>query len=101
MHGCTPTGLGASATALSHIHQTAWPPRALQFAAAVIYAAAKELLLQPKEYTCYSQALDRIKDDPRVTVRLGAAGPWWQGTGQGGAGGVTWRDGENSHLLAG
>mgnify|MGYP002388075485 CR=1 FL=1 len=43
----------------------------LQFAAAVIYAAVKELLLQPKEYTCYNTTLDRIKDDPRVTVRLG------------------------------
>ncbi|GAB4813938.1 hypothetical protein N2152v2_000984 [Parachlorella kessleri] len=44
---------------------------ALGFAAAVIYAAVKELLLQPKEYTCYNTTLDRIKDDPRVTVRLG------------------------------
>lgn len=42
-----------------------------QFAAAVIYYAVKELLLQPKEYTCYNKILDRIKDDPRVTIRLG------------------------------
>ena len=46
-------------------------PCGMQFAAAVIYAAVKELLLQPKEYTCYNTTLDRIKDDPRVTVRLG------------------------------
>ena len=42
-----------------------------QFAAAVLYAAVSELLLQPAEYLCFNKCLDRIKDDPRVTVRLG------------------------------
>ncbi|KFM24274.1 Mitochondrial import inner membrane translocase subunit tim21 [Auxenochlorella protothecoides] len=44
---------------------------ALGFAAAVLYAAVNELLLQPAEYTCYNKTLDLIRDDPRVTVRLG------------------------------
>ncbi|KDD74061.1 hypothetical protein H632_c1608p0, partial [Helicosporidium sp. ATCC 50920] len=44
---------------------------ALGFAAAVVYAAASELLLQPKEYVCYNAALEHIREDPRVTVRLG------------------------------
>ncbi|KAL6782358.1 TIM21 [Auxenochlorella protothecoides x Auxenochlorella symbiontica] len=46
-------------------------PHASQFAAAVLYAAVNELLLQPAEYTCYNKTLDLIRDDPRVTVRLG------------------------------
>lgn len=45
---------------------------ALGFAAAVLYAAFSELLFSPKEYTCYSKALARIEDDPRVTIRLGS-----------------------------
>lgn len=44
---------------------------ALGFAAAVLYAALSELVFSPKEYTCYSNALKRIEDDPRVTIRLG------------------------------
>ena len=50
-------------------------PPAAQFAAAVVYAAVSELLLQPKEYACYNKTLERIKDDPRITVRLGARRP--------------------------
>lgn len=42
-----------------------------QFAAAVLYAAVSELLLQPAEYVAYNKTLERVKDDPRVTVRLG------------------------------
>lgn len=45
---------------------------ALGFAAAVVYAALNELIFSPKEYQCYAATLDRIKDDPRVTVRLGS-----------------------------
>lgn len=44
---------------------------ALGFAAAVLYAALSELVFSPKEYTCFSNALTRIEDDPRVTIRLG------------------------------
>lgn len=44
---------------------------ALGFAAAVLYAALSELVFSPKEYTCFSNALKRIEDDPRVTIRLG------------------------------
>ena len=44
---------------------------ALGFAAAVAYAAVSELLLSPKEYTCFSKALKKIEEDPRVTIRLG------------------------------
>ena len=40
--------------------------------AAVLYAAASELLLQPKEYAAFAAALDRIREDPRLTVRLGS-----------------------------
>lgn len=47
---------------------------ALGFAGAVIYAALNELLFQPKEYQCYNSTLQLIKDDPRVTVRLGEKG---------------------------
>ncbi|KAG7668792.1 putative mitochondrial import inner membrane translocase subunit TIM21 [Nannochloris sp. 'desiccata'] len=45
---------------------------ALGFAAAVIYAALNELIFSPKEYQCYTHTLNRIKDDPRITVRLGS-----------------------------
>ena len=45
---------------------------ALGFAAAVLYAALKELVFSPKEYECFNTTLNKIKDDPRVTVRLGA-----------------------------
>lgn len=45
---------------------------ALGFAAAVLYAALNELVFSPKEYQCYSKTLEKIKDDPRVTVRLGS-----------------------------
>jgi import inner membrane translocase subunit TIM21 len=44
---------------------------ALGFAAAVLYAAFSELLFSPKEYKCFSQALKKIEEDPRVTIRLG------------------------------
>jgi hypothetical protein len=40
--------------------------------AAVLYAAASELLLQPKEYAAFTAALDRAREDPRVAVRLGS-----------------------------
>lgn len=30
-------------------------------AGAVLWAAANELLIQPKEYTCYNLALERIR----------------------------------------
>ena len=45
---------------------------ALGFAAAVLYAAAKELFFSPKEYQCYSISSERLKQDPRITVRLGS-----------------------------
>lgn len=44
---------------------------ALGFAGAVAYAALNELLFQPKEYQCFNHTLTKIKDDPRITVRLG------------------------------
>ena len=44
----------------------------LSSSGAILYAAASELLLQPKEMAAFSAALDRVKDDPRVSVRLGA-----------------------------
>ena len=40
-------------------------------AAAVIWAAASELLFQSKEYTCFDITLKKLQEDPRVTVRLG------------------------------
>ncbi len=40
--------------------------------AAVLYAAASELLLQPKEYAAFAAALERVREDPRLTVRLGS-----------------------------
>ncbi|KAI3434373.1 hypothetical protein D9Q98_002452 [Chlorella vulgaris] len=45
---------------------------ALGFAGAVAYAAVNELVLQPQEYKCFNHTLTKIKDDPRVTVRLGS-----------------------------
>eukprot|EP00890_Picochlorum_soloecismus_P000530 jgi/Picsp_1/1478/NSC_04956-R1_protein len=45
---------------------------ALGFAAAVLYAALSELVFSPKEYVCFSKAVSKIKDDPRVTIRLGS-----------------------------
>ena len=41
-------------------------------AAAVLYAAASELLGNPVEYSAFSAALERARDDPRVAVRLGS-----------------------------
>jgi mitochondrial import inner membrane translocase subunit TIM21 len=41
-------------------------------AAAVLYAAASELLGSPIEYAAFSAALERARDDPRVAVRLGS-----------------------------
>lgn len=43
----------------------------LAFAAAVVWAVVNELLIQPREYTCYNITLKRLQEDPRVTVRLG------------------------------
>lgn len=40
-------------------------------AVAVLWAAVNELLIQPREYTCFNLALERLREDPRVTVRLG------------------------------
>lgn len=37
----------------------------------MLYAALNELIFSPKEYKCYAHTLERIKDDPRVTVRIG------------------------------
>ena len=44
----------------------------LAFAGAIIYAAVNELLIQPKEYACFNLALEKLRQDPRVTVRLGS-----------------------------
>eukprot|EP00897_Mesotaenium_endlicherianum_P000005 jgi/Mesen1/10004/ME000722S09289 len=41
-------------------------------AGAALYAVFKELLIQPKEYTVFNKALDRVKTDNQVTVRLGS-----------------------------
>ncbi len=41
-------------------------------AGAVLWTVANELLLQPREYTAFSLALDRLRDDPRVMVALGS-----------------------------
>lgn len=43
----------------------------LAFAAAVIWAVVNELLIQPREYTCFNITLKKLQEDPRVTVRLG------------------------------
>lgn len=40
-------------------------------AAAVVWAVVNELLIQPREYTCFNLTLERLRDDSRVTVRLG------------------------------
>lgn len=45
---------------------------ALGVAGAASWAVFKELLLEPKEYKVFHVALDRIRDDPRVVVRLGS-----------------------------
>ena len=38
----------------------------------MLWTVANELLLQPREYTAFSLALDRLRDDPRVMVALGS-----------------------------
>lgn len=40
-------------------------------AAAVVWAVVNELLIQPREYTCFNLTLKKLQDDPRVTIRLG------------------------------
>ncbi len=37
----------------------------------MIWAVVNELLIQPREYTCFNVTLKRLQEDPRVTVRLG------------------------------
>jgi hypothetical protein len=37
----------------------------------VIWAVVNELLIQPREYTCFNITLKKLQEDPRVTVRLG------------------------------
>ena len=38
----------------------------------MLWTVANELLLQPREYTAFNLALDRLRDDPRVLVALGS-----------------------------
>ena len=38
---------------------------------AIIYTAVNSLLVQPKQYTVFNMALEKLRHDPRVTVRLG------------------------------
>ena len=45
---------------------------AIGFGIALLWTAVSSLLIQPKEYTCFNVTLDKVRDDPRVTVRLGA-----------------------------
>lgn len=47
------------------------PPLPPQLAGATVWAVVKELLLEPKEYTVFNKTLEYIRNDPRVTVRLG------------------------------
>lgn len=44
---------------------------ALAFGVAVLWAAINELLLEPKEHKCFNLSLEKLRNDPRVTVRLG------------------------------
>ena len=44
---------------------------AIGFGVALLWTAVSSLLIQPKEYTCFNVTLDKLRDDPRVTVRLG------------------------------
>ncbi|KZV34915.1 hypothetical protein F511_04889 [Dorcoceras hygrometricum] len=44
----------------------------LGIAAAAGYAVFKELLFEPKEYKIFGKALDRIKNDSQVRVRIGS-----------------------------
>eukprot|EP00239_Pterosperma_sp_CCMP1384_P000508 CAMPEP_0197852528 /NCGR_PEP_ID=MMETSP1438-20131217/20809_1 /TAXON_ID=1461541 /ORGANISM="Pterosperma sp., Strain CCMP1384" /LENGTH=260 /DNA_ID=CAMNT_0043466617 /DNA_START=324 /DNA_END=1106 /DNA_ORIENTATION=+ len=44
---------------------------ALGIAAAAAYAVFTELFMEAKEFTVFNVALERIKQDPRVTMRLG------------------------------
>lgn len=43
----------------------------LGLAAAAMFYVAKELLIEPKEYKVFNKALDRVKNDSQVTVRIG------------------------------
>ena len=40
---------------------------------AIVYTAVNSLLVQPKQYTVFNMALEKLRHDPRVTVRLGEA----------------------------
>ena len=48
----------------------------LAVACAVLWAAANELLIQPKEYTCFNLALERIRCSCRRISVLQRQGPW-------------------------
>ncbi|GAQ86631.1 hypothetical protein KFL_003010070 [Klebsormidium nitens] len=43
----------------------------LGLAAAAMFYVAKELLIEPKEYKVFNKALDRVKNDSQVAVRIG------------------------------
>ena len=57
----------------------------LGVAAVAGYAVFKELVLEPTEYRAFNAALERVRGDPRVTVRLGSSitGYGQEGRGRG------------------
>ena len=40
-------------------------------AVAVLWAVVNELLIQPREYTAFNLALQKLRDDPRIMVMIG------------------------------
>lgn len=54
---------------------------AFAFLAFIVYQFITTLLLEPLPYQCYNAAFDRLKEDPRITVRLGGDVRAWGGGG--------------------
>ena len=56
--------------------------RRLCCAAAILWTAGKELLGTPPEQAVFNQALERLKEDPRITLSLGTpiTGAWGSGS---------------------
>lgn len=47
-----------------------WPPQALAY---FLYNFVVTLILEPVQQQCFNAALDKLRTDPRITVRLGSS----------------------------
>lgn len=58
---------------LQPVYQPACPCCAAQVLAFVLYQVVTSLILEPLALTCFNHTLERLRTDPRITVRIGPA----------------------------